>query len=268
MNELDTKDPPKITKRAGELWRSLGDDEKAVFESRAKAAMDAYEKEKHEYENRSDVRERLVKERVQELKGFVAAATREVAKAMAQLERFQADFESASKDLEEIKQEKKAAAKKDAEREKAAAKKEAEEKAAAKKEAEREKAAAKKDAEKEKAAAKKEADKEKAAAKKDAEKEKAAAKKEAEKVKQQSKDTLISKKRAERPNSTAEPSEAKRARSLDANLLAEAGDLASALENLAQRPGMSEITGEQLLKALRDNDGLVNKAKNALSAAA
>merc|ERR1712012_355888 len=47
--------------------------------------MDDYEKAKGEYENRPDVKERMAKERLQMLKGEVAAASREVVKATASL---------------------------------------------------------------------------------------------------------------------------------------------------------------------------------------
>jgi len=98
-------------------------------------------------------------------------------------------------------------------------------------------------------------------------------------VKQQNREAIKSKKRMSTVASSPASSDAKRARVLasspassdatrarvlDASLLVEAGYLASKLRNLAERPEMSGKTGEQLLKALRDNDGLVNKAKNAL----
>merc|ERR1712137_72847 len=74
MKELDTKDITKVCKRLAENWKALAEDEKAVFEARAKAAMDDYEKAKGEYENRPDVKERMAKERAQMLKVEVAAA--------------------------------------------------------------------------------------------------------------------------------------------------------------------------------------------------
>jgi len=57
---------------------------------------------------------------------------------------------------------------------------------------------------------------------------------------------------------------------LDASILAEAEKLGfkSAIQNLASRVADKGFTGKQMLEALRDGNGLVNKAKNALLAGA
>merc|ERR1711953_560672 len=99
-----TKDVVKVCKKLGENWNALAEDEKAVFEARAKAAMEDYEKAKGEYENRPDVKEYMAKERAQKLKVEVAAAAREVVKATAQLEFLQNEFEAAKKDLEDTRE--------------------------------------------------------------------------------------------------------------------------------------------------------------------
>merc|ERR1712176_620655 len=113
MKELDTKDIAKVGKRIGEVWKSLAENEKQVYEDRVKAAMEDYEKAKVEYENRPEVKERTLKERTQVLKSEIGAAVREVAKATAHLEFLQTEFATAKKDLEEVKQQNKAATKKD-----------------------------------------------------------------------------------------------------------------------------------------------------------
>jgi len=53
---------------------------------------------------------------------------------------------------------------------------------------------------------------------------------------------------------------------VDAATLAEAGELAGALKNLAARPEAKGKTSQEILKALRSSDGIVNKAKHLLSA--
>jgi len=201
--ELDTKDITKMSKRVGEVWKSLGEELKAVFEARAKAALEEYELAKGDYSSRADVKEQAARDKMHKLKGEVAAATKEVAKATSRLEILQKDLAAAKANFEEVRQQNKAIAKKVAEG-----------------------------------------------------------------AKQQGTHATTPQKRATRPTSSSLPQDVKRARVLDGSLLTEAKELATALENLAKRPEMSGRTGEEMLKALRENDGLVNKAKNALVATA
>merc|ERR1712176_1742478 len=91
----------------------------------------------------------------------------------------------------------------------------------------------------------------------------AAAKSEWEHIKRQNMEPRKPNKRTAASMSSTSK-DAKRVRVLEPALLKKAGELEVALRNLASRPEMADKTGEEMLKALRANGGLVNKPKTTL----
>jgi len=277
QKELGCKDLPKVAKRAGELWKSLSEEDKKPYEAKHKALKEQFEKDMEEFTKNGGVVEKKAKkgkaDKVKKIKDEHAPKKPQSGYFIFVNEKREDIFKE-NKDKNFGKMAKRAGElwKSLSEAEKEPYEKKAQESKA-------DYASAMEEYEKSESfatvqAARAEA---KAAAKASPAKGKRGKKASADSP---AKSSPAAGKRG-RPADSATPNKtspaAKKGRKakgapeedidIDADVLKAAGEMAGALKNLAKRPEPKGKSADALLKILKANDGLVNKAKAALAAA-
>lgn len=276
QKELGCTDLPKVAKRAGELWKSLSEEDKKPYETKHKALKEQFEKDMEEFTKNGGVVEKKAKkgtaDKVKKIKDEHAPKKPQSGYFIFVNEKREDIFkENEDKNFGKM-------AKRAGELWKAMSEAEKEPYEKKAQEAKADYASAMEEYKKSESfatvqAARAEA---KAAAKASPAKGKRGKNASADSP---AKSPAASKRG--RPADSATPNKtspaAKKGRKakgapeedidMDADVLKAAGEMAGALKNLAKRPEAKGKSADALLKILKANDGLVNKAKAALAAA-